>query len=132
MFPEEAAVVIAEEEPSAAMTGEVSRDSDWALVVDFLVARVALLSWASMSVEEGKRVVEEGEEEEEEANLVTLVDRAALTLSKRELVEGLLDGEELFLGTRGVTREGDVDREGSSMLEGVVAAAVVLSKVLMS
>lgn len=69
---------------------------------------------------------------EEEANLVTLVDRVALTLSKRELVEGLLEGEEIFLGR--VTREGDADREGSSMLdeeevlEGVVITVVVLSR----
>jgi dihydroxyacetone kinase-like predicted kinase len=93
-----------------------------------------------MSVEEGRVVVveveamdEEGEEEEEEedeeANLVTLVDRVVLTLSKRELVEGLLEGEEIFLGR--VTREGDADREGSSvlLLEGIVA--VVVSRVFM-
>lgn len=85
-----------------------------------------------MSVVEGKRAAEEVEamEEEErvgdeEANLVTLVDRVALTLSKRELVEGLLEGEEIFLGR--VTRDGDVDREGSSEeTEGVVITVVVV------
>jgi hypothetical protein len=89
-----------------------------------------------MSVLENRAAVEVGaiEEEEgvgeEEANLVTLVDRVALTLSKRELVEGLLEGEEIFLGR--VTREGDVGREGSSMLEEEVLEGVVITVVVLS
>lgn len=90
-----------------------------------------------MSVLEKRAVVEvEAMEEEEgvgeeEANLVTLVDRVALTLSKRELVEGLLEGEEEIFLER-VTMEGDVDREGSSMLDEEVLERVVITVVVLS